>query len=157
MQVRARPTMDDLQTWSFFYGPFLLAAELGTDGMPPSDTGNKWLGLRLNGKADGPVSPAYERVPALVAGDSSKPAPCVKLVKKKPIQFQAPGVVDGTKTSVTLRPLYLVHHQRFAVYLKVGQSDHGRNVKQASADDPPVRIVLVGDPTMCEYDKTETL
>ena len=121
MQVRARQAMDDPQTWSFFYGPALLAAELGTDDMPASDTGNKWLGLRLNGKADGAPTSAYERVPLLWTDHPENPASCLKAIPGEPLRFRAPGRIAGKTTNVTLRPLYMVHHQRFAVYLKAAQ------------------------------------
>ena len=111
--------MDDPQRWSFFYGPMLLAAALGDDAMPPSDTGDKWLGLRVDGQADGEPTAAYDRVPVLLADDPGDPAACLKAVPEKRLQFQAAGRMAGQSTNVTLCPLYTIHHQRFAVYLKV--------------------------------------
>jgi hypothetical protein len=119
MQPWSRPSMDDPQMWSFFYGPVLLAAALGRDAMPPSDTGDKWLGLRIDGKAAGQHTAAYDQVPVLLADDPGNFAACLKAVPEKPHQFQAPGRVAGKSTNVTLCPLHTVHHQRFAVYLKV--------------------------------------
>jgi hypothetical protein len=121
MQVWARRAMDDSQTWSFFYGPVLLAAELGTDDMPASDTGDKWLGLRVNGKKEGAPTKAYERVPVLLADSPTSPASCLNLVPEQPPRFLAHGRVAGKSTDLTLSPLYMIHHQRFAVYLKVAQ------------------------------------
>ncbi len=121
MHLWARRAMDDPQTWSFFYGPALLAAELGAEGMPASDTGDKWLGLRTNGKADGPVTRAYSGVPVLAADRPGEPASFMKRISVEPLGFRAPGLVAGRPTDITLRPLYAVHHQRFAVYLKAGR------------------------------------
>jgi hypothetical protein len=41
--------MDDSQVWPFFCGPVLLAAALGRDGMPSSDTGDEWICVDLGG------------------------------------------------------------------------------------------------------------
>jgi DUF1680 family protein len=119
MIVWSRQAMDDPQTWSFFYGPVLLAAALGRDRMPPSDTGDKWLGLRLNGKADGEHTAAYERVPVLLNDVPENPASCLKVVPEERFHFQASGEVRGELANVTFRPLYTMHHERFAVYFKV--------------------------------------
>lgn len=121
MQVWARRAMDDSHTWSFFYGPVLLAAELGKDEMPPSDTGDKWLGLRVNGKAEGAPTKAYERVPVILADSPTSPASCLNRVSEEPPGFQTLGKVAGKSTDVTFRPLYLIHHQRFAVYVRVAK------------------------------------
>lgn len=119
MQVWSRRSMDDPQVWSFFYGPVLLAAALGRDRMPSCDTGDKWLGLRVNGKAEGEHTAAYDRVPVLLADDPEKPESCLKVVPSESFHFQASGTVDGEPTNVTFRPLYTIHHERFAVYLNV--------------------------------------
>jgi DUF1680 family protein len=132
MQAWSRRAMDDPQVWSFFYGPVLLAATLGTAAMPPSDTGDKWLGLRVNGKADGEHTTAYERVPVLLADNPENPASCLQAVPDGPFHFQASGKVKGESTEVTLRPLYTIHHERFAVYLEV-ISRHGK----AAASERP--------------------
>ena len=39
LALRIRPSMDDPTMVSFFYGPVVLAGELGRDGMPASDIG----------------------------------------------------------------------------------------------------------------------
>jgi len=87
--------------------------------MPSSDTGDKWPGLRVNGKAEGEPTAAYVRVPVLLADHPENAASCLKRMPDNPVQFQAPGNVSGKLTSVTLAPLYTVHQQRFTVYLKV--------------------------------------
>lgn len=119
MQVWSFPASDDPEVRSFFYGPVLLAAPLGRDAMPNSDTGDKWLGLRVDGNADGQPTAAYDRVPVLLAEDPQNPDSCLKAVAGQPGQFQAPGKVGDQPAVVTLSPLYMVHHQRFAAYFKV--------------------------------------
>ncbi len=118
-QLRARRTMDDPQTWSFFFGPVLLAARLGNDGMPATDTGDKWLGLRTNGKAEGEITPAFARVPDVLAECPEDPVSCLSVVPDKPLEFHARGNVGGEAVTVTFCPLYTIHHQRFAVYVRV--------------------------------------
>jgi len=70
-------------------------------------------------RAEGEPTAACDRVPVLLADHPENPASCSQAVPDQPSQFQAPGSVAGEPTTVTLSPLYTVHHQRFAVYLKV--------------------------------------
>ena len=62
MTVRVRASMDDPHVVSFFYGPVLLAGDLGTDGMPDSDLVTKSTQFRSTTPAVVPelrsVSPA---------------------------------------------------------------------------------------------------
>jgi len=56
LALRVRPAQDDPATLSFFYGPVLLAGELGRAGMPSSDVGGD-----LRGGGNPPLQPPVIR------------------------------------------------------------------------------------------------
>lgn len=109
LALRVRPSMDDPKMVSFFYGPVLLAGELGRDKMPASEVGGP-----------NPSIPAFP-VPALVTPNSANPELMLKPVDGKPITFTASmvGLQDRKPVDIELAPFYQVQHQRYAVYWKV--------------------------------------
>lgn len=111
LTLRVRPATDDPATLSFFYGPLLLAGRLGRTGMPQSD---------LGGNMAHSGAPAWP-VPALEGGASGKPVLEITADAGGPTAFTARMVnpVDLKPVSVSLAPIYQVHHQRYAVYWKV--------------------------------------
>jgi hypothetical protein len=100
MAVRVRPAMDDPSIVSFFYGPVLLAGDLGTDGMPESDVVTKQAEFHDK-------TPA--RVPELV---STRPS-ALRAVAGAPLRFQASTPAGAT---VDFVPLFDLHHSRYAIY-----------------------------------------
>jgi hypothetical protein len=106
MTVRMRPAMDDPQVVSFFYGPILLAGDLGTDGMPPSDLVAKSTQFRATTPPAVPglrsVTPASLR---RVEGQGTR------------LRFRAalPSGTGGPRT-VDFVPLYELHHRRYSIY-----------------------------------------
>jgi DUF1680 family protein len=103
--LRIEKAKDDASMVSVFYGPVLLAGELGRDNMP-KDVGDKDANLR--------TPPAA--VPE-IARTSGKPADWLKPLPNETAAFVVHDA--GTADGVTFRPLYAVHHQRYAVYWKV--------------------------------------
>lgn len=104
MSVRMRPAMDNPGVVSFFYGPVLLAGELGTNDMPANDTTTSPQGFHQL-----PVP----SVPALVSGLPSALTP----VANQPLHFTVP--VAGTTNqpaTISLMPFYDLHHQRYTIY-----------------------------------------
>ncbi len=87
---------------SVFYGPVLLAGELGNANMP-NDFADK----------DAYLSSAPAAVPT-IANSSSNPADWLQPVADTPLAYKVhdAGPADG----ITFRPLYQVHHQRYSVY-----------------------------------------
>ena len=87
---------------AIFFGPILLAGQLGDAGMP-QDVADRdaYLGLA-------PVT-----VPA-IASRSDNPADWLRPVAGVPLAFRAHDA--GPATGITFRPLYAVHHERYAVY-----------------------------------------
>jgi DUF1680 family protein len=87
---------------SVFYGPILLAGELGSANMP-NDFADK----------DAHLGVAAATVPA-IANSSSNPADWLEPVADAPFAFKVHDA--GPANGITFRPLYQVHHQRYSVY-----------------------------------------
>jgi DUF1680 family protein len=111
LALRVRPSMDAPATVSLFYGPVVLAGELGRVGMPASDIAGK----------DAYVNAPDWPVPAFVSKSPAQAALSVEPVPGAPLTFTANMInpADQTPVRVRLSPLYRVHHQRFAAYWKV--------------------------------------
>ena len=98
---------DDKTLGVIFYGPLVLAGELGREGVP------KNLCVGNNKQYSGhPVPP----VPVLVA-ESDDPASWVKRTGDKTLRFRTQNA--GKPHDVSLAPLHEIHHQRFTVYWKL--------------------------------------
>lgn len=111
--LRMEKANDDPAMVAVFYGPLLLAGELGRDNMP-NDFADKDAHLKLPAAA----------VPDIVAS-SENPA---EWLRPLPDAMPAFRVHDaGPADGLVLRPLYQVHHQRYAVYWRlVGKPDGPR-------------------------------
>jgi uncharacterized protein len=87
---------------SVFYGPVLLAGEMGSTNMP-NDFADK----------DAYLSTAAVTVPA-IGNKSTNPADWLSPVSGTPLAFTVHDA--GSANGTTLKPLFQVHHQRYAVY-----------------------------------------
>lgn len=132
LSLRVRPSLDDPATVSLFYGPVVLAGELGRDGMPASDIAGK----------DAFVNAPPWPVPVFVRESPAQAAQAVERVPAAPLTFLATMLnpADRTAVRVQLSPLYRVHHQRFAVYWKVVSPAQlkvqaGQQAQAATSDD----------------------
>lgn len=100
--LRLERAQDNPAMVSVFFGPVLLAGELGRENMP-------------NDRAD---KDAYVKMPAVavpeIASVSANPADWLQPVQGAALAFKAhdAGAANGT----VFRPLYEVHHQRYSVY-----------------------------------------
>jgi uncharacterized protein len=92
---------------SVFFGPVLLAGELGRENMP-KDFGDKDVNLKT------PIVPVPE-----IASSSANPAVWLRPVQGVIPAFKAhdAGPADG----IVFRPLYEVHHERYSVYWRIHQ------------------------------------
>jgi hypothetical protein len=98
---------DDKALGVIFYGPLVLAGELGREGVPRN------LCVGHNKQYSGhPVPP----VPVLVA-DPEDLASWIKRTGDKPLRFRTQNA--GKPDDVSLAPLHEIHHQRFTVYWKL--------------------------------------
>ena len=100
--LRLERAKDVTSMVSVFYGPILLAGELGSTNMP-NDFADK----------DAYLSTAAATV-ATIANSSANPADWLTPVAGTPLAFKAHDA--GAASGITFRPLYDVHHQRYAVY-----------------------------------------
>ncbi len=127
LSLRVRPSMDDPATVSLFYGPVVLAGELGRDGMPASDIAGK----------DAHVNAPAWPTPVFVCESPARAARSVEPVPGAPLTFAADLVnqADRSVARVRLSPLYRVHHQRFAVYWKVVAPAQKKADQKAAAPD----------------------
>ncbi len=87
---------------SVFYGPLLLAGELGSTGMP-NDYADK----------DAYLSTPPVAVPT-ITNSSQNPADWMQPVAGTPLAFKTQNA--GAATGISFRPLYEVHHERYSVY-----------------------------------------
>jgi hypothetical protein len=106
--LRLERAKDDSSMVSVFYGPILLAGELGRENMP-------------NDSADSDANMKAPAVPVPdIVSSSPNPADWLQPVANGNLAFTAQhaGPADG----ITFRPLYDVHHQRYSVYWRQGET-----------------------------------
>jgi hypothetical protein len=103
--LRLEQAKDDPSRMSVFFGPVLLAGELGREKMP-------------NDFAD---RDAYLRIPPVpvpdIVSSSANPADWLRPIpnEKRAFTMHDAGPADG----IRFRPLYEVHHQRYSVYWRI--------------------------------------
>jgi DUF1680 family protein len=100
--LRVEAAKDDASTVAVFFGPVLLAGELGRENMP-RDVGDKDAYLR--------APPAA--VPE-IASASLNPADWLKALPGEKMAFVTHNAAAGD--GIVFRPLYEVHHERYSVY-----------------------------------------
>lgn len=101
--LRLEKAKDDSSMISVFFGPVLLAGELGRENMPNNDRADK---------------DAYLNMPAVTVPDivssSTNPADWLRPVSNEKSAFTIHDA--GPANGIVFRPLYNVHHQRYSVY-----------------------------------------
>jgi DUF1680 family protein len=107
MSFRVHHAPDDPKTVAFFYGPILLAGEMGKECYPASDY--------AQGATDFFKTPAPQ-APWLEVLDPDNPADWMKPVPSRPLAFKTVNAIRPV--DLTLSPFYGIHHQRYAVYWK---------------------------------------
>ena len=111
--LRLERAQDNPAMLSVFFGPVLLAGELGRENLP-------------NDRAD---KDAYVKMPAVavpeIASISANPADWLQPVQGAALAFKAhdAGAANGT----VFRPLYEVHHQRYSVYWQWRETSSKKN------------------------------
>jgi DUF1680 family protein len=102
--LRLEHAKDSPAMVSVFYGPVLLAGELGRENLP-KDFADKDANLKTPTVA----------VPDIVS-TSANPADWLKPLPGSPTAFTVQGA--GPADGIVFRPLHEVHHQRYSVYWK---------------------------------------
>jgi hypothetical protein len=103
--LRLERAKDNPALVSVFFGPVLLAGELGGEDLP-NDRGDK---------------DAHVKMPAVavpeIASASANPADWLQPVQGATLAFHAHNA--GPANGIVFRPLYEVHHQRYSVYWRL--------------------------------------
>ena len=107
MSLRVCPLPGDPTIVAFMVGPFVLAGELGGEGLTEDlvYTKENWYAF---------PSSQIASVPVLVAEDSDLTS-CVQPVAEQPLTYRTVGL----KQNVTLVPYHRLFGQRYAVYWQV--------------------------------------
>ena len=100
--LRLEHAQDVSSMVAVFFGPVLLAGELGSANMP-NDFADK----------DAYLDTASASVPT-IASSSTSPADWLTPIAGTPMAYKVQSA--GAATGITFRPLYEVHHQRYSVY-----------------------------------------
>jgi hypothetical protein len=106
--LRIERSRDQTNMVSIFYGPVLLAAKLGTSGMPANDQATDKEAYK---------SVADASVPDIVNASAS-PATWLTLTDLPTLTFKAQSSA-GPASGLTFQPLYAVHHERYSVYFNL--------------------------------------
>ena len=100
--LRLEHAQDVSSMIAVFFGPVLLAGELGSTNMP-NDFADK----------DAYLSTASVTVPT-ITNSSTNPADWLQPIAGAALAYKVQG--GGSATGTTFRPLYEIHHQRYSVY-----------------------------------------
>jgi len=100
--LRLEHAQDVASLVAVFFGPVLLAGELGSANMP-NDFADK----------DAYLTTASVAVPT-ITNSSTNPADWLSPIVGSPLAYKAQSA--GAATGTTFRPLYDLHHQRYSVY-----------------------------------------
>ncbi|MDB5327418.1 MAG: acetyl-CoA carboxylase, biotin carboxylase, partial [Phycisphaerales bacterium] len=106
MKLTVHRAIDDPTMAAVMYGPIVLAAQLGREDFPQSDS------VPNQTSFDNRPIPA---VPMLVT--DSKSLEWLKPIAGKPLHFSTEGV--GRPSEIEFAPLYATHHQRYGVYMRL--------------------------------------
>lgn len=121
MELHAEPLPGDADTVAIFYGPILLAGQLGTEGLRAPYVTDSQLQIR----------DPYPEAPAIVTADDQWLGRIQK-VSDSPLLFQTKDL--GFQRKMMLRPLYETHHQRMAIYWPLLSPDEWQARQQTVAD-----------------------
>lgn len=136
-EVRAE-TLPDGSPWvSFTYGPVVLAARNGDDGIPGLEAPDE----RMGHVASGPKTP-LAGTPVVTAPN---PANAVVLLDRKSITAELGAELNGDQVNVRLEPFAGIHDERYTVYWPAGTSGAERTAELAAIDAAAADIADVVD------------
>jgi len=113
MRLRTENLPGDSSTVAVLYGPVVLAGEMGTEGLPPD--GQQAGEQRAFAKMPRPAPPV------LNAKNGDEVVSHIQREGSGPLAFVTKGLTK--EKAVSLIPLYRLHHQRYAIYWKLGPSN----------------------------------
>ena len=106
--LRLERAKDDPSMVSVFFGPVLLAGELGRENMP-NDSSDSDANMKT------PAVPVPD-----IANSSSNPTDWLQPLPNEKLTFTAQHA--GSANGLVFRPLYDVHHQRYSVYWRLNDT-----------------------------------
>jgi DUF1680 family protein len=122
MKLHAEPLPNTTNIVALLYGPIVLAAEFGTNGMP-----NPYATNQLDF-----VKVPDPQVPVFVADENSL-LKHIEPVSGQPLTFRTKNL--GKPEDVTLIPYYKVGDERYSIYWSVvSPADWGKNPAKATAE-----------------------
>ena len=125
-EVRAEALPDGSSWVSFTYGPVVLAARSGADGVPGFEAPDE----RMGHVACGPKTP-LAGTPVVTA---LNPADAVVLLDRKTLTAELTADLNGRQVSVRLEPFAGIHDERYTVYWPAGVSAAERTAELAALD-----------------------
>jgi DUF1680 family protein len=125
-ELRAEPLPDGSSWASFTYGPVVLAARNGADGVPRFEAPDE----RMGHVASGPTTP-LAGTPVVTA---PRPADAVVLLDRKTLSGELTAELDGRPVKVPLEPFAGIHDERYTVYWPTGPSGPVRMAGLAALD-----------------------
>lgn len=112
-------------TWmSVFYGPMLLAGELGSEGFTQKD----YIGLYTPIRSMRPL----EEAPVFIAENDAELLSRIHPVPGKPLTFRTEGL--ARPQDALLAPLYRIHFQRYAIYWQMTDAARAEENKRKLAE-----------------------
>lgn len=105
MDLRLERLPDDPGMAAIFYGPTLLAGELGREGLTEDKIVNQYAPT-----GDPVLAPVFK-------GEDADPKTWIEPTGGKPLTFRTAGA--GDPTDVTLIPFYKLYDQRYALYWRI--------------------------------------
>jgi DUF1680 family protein len=122
MKLHTEPLPGTTNIIALLYGPIVLAAELGTNGMPHPYAKDQLDFVKV----------ADPQVPVFVADESSL-LKHIRPVSGQPLTFRTKNL--GKPDDVTLIPYYKVSDERYSIYWSVvSPADWKKNPAKASAE-----------------------
>ncbi|QOD04783.1 glycoside hydrolase family 127 protein [Pseudarthrobacter sp. BIM B-2242] len=125
-EVRAEALPDGSPWVSFTYGPVVLAARQGANGVPGFEAPDERMGHVASG-----TKVPLANTPVVTA---PKPADAVVLLDRRTLTAELTACLNGDQVSVRLEPFAGIHDERYTVYWPTGPSDGERTAELASLD-----------------------
>ncbi|MBC8620345.1 glycoside hydrolase family 127 protein [Parabacteroides faecis] len=154
MQLNVNPLTSSNKFVSFSYGPVILAAELGINGVEKKDFWDKpdnW-GYRTS---------VEQRIPlediSWLAGSSSEILKNTRLISKSPLTFKTENV--GIPYDYMLIPFYKIHFSRYIVYFPRGNASDITKLQQSkkSLEEKTIDWVNIGNDDSEKIHKIEAI
>lgn len=136
MHLNLMQLPDQSQNYSVLYGPIVLGAEVGNEGLDglyadDSRGGHVARGLKL---------PSAEM--PIVVGSKESFLNNIRKNNSKPLSFNLSGVQPTHFNEIELKPFYQIHDARYVVYFPIASHQEYAKMQQEMADKDALRTAL---------------